>query len=231
VPLAHAFSLKLPQDYRVRDKTHVAIAFFYNPSLSRKEARETDWASGEDPRDMIAEHHPHPQEVRFNREGEFALIWLTESEFAGPECPLPHLGLGHAAACRQYIDFLDEDFPAEWLRLEAYADPNVGFQPVEQEDDQDEELDEQLDAKELNAPTTPSSPPPSYVSPYSERGDSQGMFDVGSHLGGTSFASRGLPPGLSAYYLELEHGFGGLDFGGEGNGQLDLLNETWAWQW
>jgi len=205
----------------------VALAFFHNPSWGRALGilRSECEKSGE------KEHHVHPREKRFNRDGEFALIWLTEEEFCGKVCDLPGAGPNASNACQEYLEFLDEDFPPEWFRLEAYEDPNVGFQPMEQEEDDEEELDEQLEAKELREPMRPSSPPPSYVSPYSERGGTQGLLDVGSHLGGTSFSARGLPSGLSSYYLEIAHGFGGLDFGGEGNGQLDLLNETWTWQW
>ena len=69
------------------------------------------------------------------------------------------------------------------------------------------------------------------MDPFSKRGQKLGLdaLSVGPHLGGTSFAAEGAPRELSAFYLELTDEIGGLNFGGNGNGQPDLLRQTWSW--
>jgi hypothetical protein len=50
----------------------------------------------------------------------------------------------------------------------------------------------------------------------------------GNHLGGTSFPGQSAPDGLSPFYLELRHDFGGINLG-FGSGQLDLVKPSWDW--
>lgn len=56
----------------------------------------------------------------------------------------------------------------------------------------------------------------------------QRAFHGRSHLGGTALPVQALPEGLTPYYLELEDGVGGANFGG-GNCQYDLENDTFDW--
>jgi hypothetical protein len=98
-----------------------------------------------------------------------------------------------------------------WLAERAF-DPNAGKAPIEVDDDHNDDgayVDVVL------------SEDPKLAAFFQEV---HGL----SHLGGTCLPVQGMPAGLTPYFLELEDGVGGANFGG-GNLQLDLESNTFDW--
>jgi hypothetical protein len=175
----------------------------------------------------------------------FAAIWLTQAEFAGPLCqpprlagnallqknpPPPWLGLGTARAAFDLhigsYERLDEIANKYWYRLFGRV-PEIGHHAygiaiTVREGDPNAgrpPRDKLLHKDELG----------DYVAPYSKEAE---PFDLArlsarNHLGGTMFPCQWTPK-YSATYLEIEEHFGGFNFGG-GNGQLDLASMKFDW--
>lgn len=208
IPLAHVFTLRLPEQYRARGPELVALSFFVQAS---------------DPPDtsdtLVSSATPHPTERRNNESNDdwcdFAWVWLTEAELAGAPCPPPELeGPADPAWALHLRAFEASDVPPEWLLLVPYDDPNVGLTPSDEEPEGDD----------------------AYTPWASERGKSQDLYATirtrtgGNHLGGT-YLGVARPDdlgGLRAWFFELEDEFAGLNLGG-GEGVFDLARETWSW--
>ena len=209
VPLAHVFTLRLPEAYRTRGPEYVALSLF-------AQASELPDTSAETSTDTLAplkrDTTPHPTASRDDWWSESAWLWLTEAEYAGAPCPPPTLTGPVAPAWALALRaFEASDLPPEWLALVPYADPNVGLLPTDAESEEE-------------AAYTPWS---------SARGEALMLMETittrasGNHLGGTYL---GVQPadGLSATFFELEDEFAGLNLGGD-EGLFDLAKNTWTW--
>jgi hypothetical protein len=209
IPLAHVFTLRLPEEYRVRGPELVALSFFTQAS-DAPDTTET----------LASSATPHPTQ-RCNYEAnddwcDFAWVWLTEAELAGAPCPPPVLeGPADPSWALHLRAFEVSDVPPEWLALVPYDDPNVGLTPSD---------DEPEDAE-------------AYTPWSSERGESIDLHEAivtrgsGSHFGGTYLGVAfvgDIGGGLSKYFFELEDELAGLNLGG-GEGVFDLERETWTW--
>lgn len=146
-------------------------------------------------------------------DGEFALLWLTAEELAagptGPHADLRAAGswIDESEGCNAW----DERDPRSDVWLVPRTDPNAGIIPQEFFDSE---------------PATAG-----YTNPFDAQSEIQPWAEslVGlSHLGGTTFHVQGLPEGLTPWYLELEE-IVGLNFGGDGNAQIDLESDTFDW--
>ncbi|MGU3494021.1 hypothetical protein ACLBXM_08265 [Xanthobacteraceae bacterium A53D] len=106
-PLEHHFTVRVPEPYRVKGQEYVGLAVFSDSSAEHRSSPAVlDFMHAAlDGRPLPEEVEPdlapflehlrnrHPMETRsfdllYNT---FAMIWLTEEEMAGPECPLPEL--------------------------------------------------------------------------------------------------------------------------------------------
>lgn len=70
-----------------------------------------------------------------------------------------------------------------------------------------------------------------YLNPYDDEEELRPWAEplwARCHLGGTSFPVQAMPEGLTPWYLELEE-IAGLNFGGDGNAQIDLESDTFDW--
>jgi hypothetical protein len=175
----------------------------------------------------------------------FAAIWLTEAEFAGPLCqpprlagsallqknpPLPWIEKGSARAAFDLhigsYDSVDEIANKHWYRLFGRV-PEIGHHAYGiaiASRDGDPNVgrpprDQILHKDELG----------DYVPPYSKQAEPLDLarLSARNHLGGTMFPCQWTPK-FSATYLEIEEHFGGFNFGG-GNGQLDLESMEFDW--
>ncbi len=207
LPMAHVMTLRLPEDYRVKGDEYVAIAFFQGEA-EIDDVPQLDSASRFSVQLKEATEHPMCERLTDLIGGEFALIWLTQDEYAaGPGVPPEDV---RASGERDDPTWIPNawDTPTEFCRLGLVLrdDPNAGRAPTEDETeggyeglyDQDGELHEWADRL------------------YGR-----------CHLGGTAFPVQGLPEGLSATYFELEE-FGPMNLGG-GVLQCDLTNGTFDW--
>ncbi|MFC9877954.1 hypothetical protein [Nocardia salmonicida] len=212
LPMMHALTLRLPTDFLRRGPGFPAIALFQGEGqFAGTDAVEADAAS-DDPlaRDLVATR-PHPKSQIMHDEigGAFALIWLTEKEFAGgPVAPPADVRLpGSPSASDEGCNAWDDVHPTVgvWL-AERTADPNIGIPPVEYEPN-----------TKYQDPLTEDSGWTAWAEPLFGR----------SHLGGTAFPVQALPEGLTPYYLEIEE-ISGMNLGG-GNAQLDLESGVFDW--
>jgi uncharacterized protein (TIGR02996 family) len=194
-PMRHILSLRVPEAYRPkRKKQHAAIAFFQEQPSERaapptpKKRRRTRWEHFED----------------CTARG-YALLWLTEDEWARSPCEPPVAGRD-----------------AEPIWLVPVRDPNAHRAPIAAA-----ELGTSLD--ELGVHVANGGYVPRELLEDLARlpqGTKAAMrefprWDGEPHVGGTSYAYQHVPRWLSARYIELDHGDGGIELGG-GNGQLDL---------
>ena len=257
-PMQPCFTLRLPEQYRVKGPDYVALAMFADQQRDEPDEVEAVAAylnaeTAQRPADphLIPywnyRQSRHPMEFRIKDiiDHNFAAIWLTEAEFAGPLCQPPRL-IGNP--------LLQNNPPPPWLQkgsARAAFDLNVGSY------DRAEEIalkywyrlfgripeighgayaiglslrkgdpnvgrpprDHLLHKDELGA----------YIAPYTEAAESFDLAKLSgrNHLGGTMFPCQGTPK-YSATYLEIEEHFGGFNFGG-GNGQLDLATMEFDW--
>jgi hypothetical protein len=257
-PMQPCFTLKIPEQYRAKGADYVALTMFADqqhdePSEVEAIADYLGTEASERPADpnlkpyWIYKQNRHPMEFRMKDiiDHNFAAIWLTAAEFAGPLCqppgltgnpllahnpPPPWLEYGSARATFDFhigsYDSIEEIANKEWYRRfgrvpdigqHAYA---IGIIPRDGDPNVGHPpRDKILHKDELGA----------YIAPYSKDAE---PFDLAplsgrNHLGGTMFPCQWTPK-FSATYLEIEEHFGGFNFGG-GNGQLDLEAMEFDW--
>lgn len=217
LPMMHALTLRLPEDYRRRGPALPAIAFFAAGDANQDPpsvAPVPDPDSSDPFLRDLAHHVTHPESTILTDliDGTFSLIWLSSKEFdAGPTAPPPDVR-------RPREHPYDAELARIWVPTEAPSaagtvwlverpDPNAGRTPSEDDESPDD-----------------------YRLRYDAGFEPRPWADVlsgRSHLGGTSFHIQALPEGLTPWYLELEE-FGGLNFG-TGNCQIDLESGVFDW--
>jgi hypothetical protein len=257
-PMQPCFTLRVPEQYRTKGPGHVALSVFADrqhdePDEVEAIAEYTSVDAAGRPADpdllpfWVHKQNRHPMEVRMEDAlgRSFAMIWLTEAEFAGQLCQPPRIagnrllgrnpsppwiekGSARAAFDLQigHYDSIDEITKKHWYRIFGQV-PDLGHRAYAiavcvREGDPNvgkPPRDKHLHHAELGE----------YVPPNSkdaERFDLKRLFGR-NHFGGTMFPNQWTPK-FSPTYLEFEEHFGGFNFGG-GNAQLDL--ETMAFDW
>lgn len=226
LPMAHLWTILVPEAYRIKGKDLVAISLFQADDHveDRVDGVEDMIANLTEVNDTDAEsfwaslsryaNYRHPQEIYLEDiiGGGWALIWLTEAEFFGESTPLPSKEDGI------YPDYEIEawsstcfakDEPAQFIKhVVRIDDPNVGKM-----------LEEWADEDDGNA----------YIPMFSEKGEVLKLdrFHAKSHFGGTANPIQAMPE-FSPFYIEFEETLGDANMGG-GNGQIDLLNNEFDW--
>lgn len=210
LPMFHAITLLLPPEYRRRGPDLPAIAFFQGEGQFAEPLTATD---GEDPFVVdVASAVDHPTLGRRVDliDGEFALVWLTRSEYdGGPAAPPPDPRRpGEHVADDEGPNAWDTHEPTRLVWLVDRPDPNAGHAPVDA----------------MAAATTPG-----YVTPFGAdfRRLPWAAALAWSHLGGTAFPVQSQQDGFTPFYLELEE-LPGLNFGG-GIAQVDLESDAFDW--
>jgi hypothetical protein len=260
-PMQHGFTLRIPEQYRTRGNDYVALALFADQQYDEPAYVETVGnylAANDSTRPVDANLLPyrtylqnrHPTECRMTDliDHNFAAIWLTAAEFAGPLCQPPDLSgnpllqqnqqpswLEHGAARAVFdiqtgsygsYDDLEELQKKYWYRLFDHI-PELGHGAygiaiAERMDDPNvgkPPRDHLMHKNELG----------DYIPPFAADGVARGLKKLHgrNHLGGTMFPCQWTPK-FSATYLEIEEHFGGFNFGG-GNAQLDLATMEFDW--
>lgn len=219
LPMFHLLTLRLPPAYRRRGAAQTAIAFFQGegqsarprpgaqpPTRLRRLLARTDLFAQAV---RCATDHPRLERRTDLIGGQFALLRLTEEEFAAnPSVPPPDPRRpGQHVANDDGPNAWDTRAPTRPVWLVERPDPNAGL-----------------------APADPfGATPPGYVTPCTDQGDrlpwAQDLAPC--HLGGTAFPEQDLPDGLTPFYLELAE-LPGANFGG-GVAQLDLDSDVFDW--
>ncbi|ARQ59252.1 UNVERIFIED_ORG: hypothetical protein GGE64_003075 [Rhizobium etli] len=248
LPLRHAFTVKLPPQYRTLGDNYVAISLFVDEQWETLPAREN-----------VAGGARHADPRRFDikyMDNEYVLFWLTEEEFAAPlgvpptiegapvpgwlsKSPLEYFGefnLPRTVAEQQaknvfspgglaVNELLAATRPQDgWKNLPGREALDYGW-PIEitlREGDPNigKPAREFRHQNELSG----------YIVAYSEEGQEQGLerfLDWQAHLGGTMFPMQGYPD-FSPYYIEISEIFGGFNFG-NGVAQIDLKEMKLEW--
>lgn len=232
-PMAHLLTLELPPVYRRKGDDLVGIALFQaddhvaTPTPGAEEALKKGVLSVESAfhASLVRAHahrHPRAVDLRDIIDGQFTLLWLRAEELAGSRTPPPADDRESTAIPEtgQNLNAWDHTAPtsAVWL-VERPFDPNAGKAPVEVFGDDDEPPPEYV-------------PSPHYVDVILTNVPKLRVFYQAvhgrSHLGGTCLPVQSMPAGLTPYFLELEDGVGGANFGG-GNMQLDLESGVFDW--
>ena len=195
----------------------------------------------------IYKQNRHPMEFSMKDiiDHNFAAIWLTAAEFAGPLCqpprltgnpllarnpPPPWLEYGSARATFDFhigsYDSIEEIAKKEWYRRFGRV-PAIGHHAyaigiIARDGDPNvghPPRDQILHKNELGG----------YIPPYCKEAEPFDLAQLSTrnHLGGTMFPEQWTPK-FSATYLEIEEHFGGFNFGG-GNAQLDLATMEFDW--
>lgn len=224
IPMAHLFTVKVPEDYRVHGKEFMAISLFYS-ELDQYDKDIYDFLTGKvqgipegqhgafwNTLDAYRENKPVKL---FNIPGEFneeyALVWLTQAEFEGEITELPENNLPYELPDMSdtAMVYNKNQKKTEFLKLvERENDPNTGKMPTDSDND------------------------PEYIPMYSEKGEELGLerFWGKLHFGGTSSPCQTEPTGFTPFYLEFDETLGNANFGGDGVAQLDLLRNKLVWQ-
>ncbi|WP_352309809.1 hypothetical protein [Psychrobacter sp. W2-37-MNA-CIBAN-0211] len=226
LPMAHLWTILVPEAYRVKGKDLVGISFFqaddaFEDRVGGVEDMITNLTemNNIDAEDFWASlsnyaNHRHRQETYLEDiiGGGWALIWLTEAEFSGGSTPMPNkentICLSYEVEEWSSTCFV-KDAPAQFIQhVVRIDDPNVGKM-----------LDEWPDEGDENT----------YIPMFSEKGEILKLdrFHAKSHFGGTANPIQGMPE-FSPFYIEFEEEFGDANMGG-GNGQIDLLNDQFDW--
>ena len=224
--MKHLFTVWVPHEYRVAGEQYVAVSVF----------------QGDDTDGYMKNEHPTAIQITDHLDTGYTWIWLTQEEFCGVLTPPPESGEKIAP---RFITIT----PRKW-------DPNVGKEPDESMDpfgDEDEDEDESYDAdqawvqelqeagkdphEEVRKLFTDEEYAELLEGPYIELLDPAGSkvklarFEgAWAHFGGTIAPdyAGGAPSLASPYFIEIEHNFGGANFGG-GVGQIDLGEEEVQW--
>ena len=249
-PLQHGFTLRLPEQYQVRGPGYPAISFFATApdNLSVPDWTQLDPAIITDPAysepanlderafwEAAQSRHPTTHWMKDVIGYWYALLFLTEEEFAGPQTTPPAtitnsinrhvtapLWLSKGSMVGFFGDApvtiddtlitprpgLSSNLAVRWSP--RAADPNAGV----------------------------ASGAPDYVKPYELDLTGEAALNVRyhewsedhafNHIGGTMRPAQQIPD-MSPFYIGFEEDFGGYNFGG-GNAQLDFraLKFDWA---
>ncbi len=226
LPMAHIWTLLVPEEYRVKGEKYVAISLFQADDHvandvegvvsvinDNKEIKNTNaqpfW-------DSLLEYakNKHPMEIYFEDiiGGGWALIWLTKEEFNSNLTELPNQD---DSVYPNYNSFdgtscFQQNEPPKYVKLiPRENDPNIG-----------RKLEEDPDQEEENA----------YIDMFSDKGKKLNLEEKywgKTHFGGTACPTQAMPE-FSPFYIEFEENFGNANMGG-GNGQIDLLNDEFDW--
>jgi hypothetical protein len=214
LPMMHVITLWLPADFQRQGPQYPGIAFFAGEGQFAPDAVTADATSDDAFLRDLAEAVEHPG-LRRRRDiigGEFALVWLTAEELApGPTAPRDDLRQDGAWADEsEGTNAWDNVEPTTDVWLVPRVDPNTGIAPVETDDE-----------PASNGYTDPFDEDYEFL-PWAE------ALEGLCHLGGTAFPVQAMPEGLTPWYLELEE-IAGVNFGGDGNAQIDLESDTFDW--
>ncbi|WP_284945102.1 hypothetical protein [Acidisoma cladoniae] len=241
--MRHAFTLKLPPDHRVKGPDLVAVSLFgtdwCGDSVAESKAVAAAWDAPAPPADPALRpvwlhrtgRHSHEYRMEDILGEPYAVLWLTEAEFAGRLCHPPlQPGSGHP----------EQPPLPRWMQLGAAAASGVAEAPPG-DLAHDVALRWTLRAHDPNAGLAPpagwsESTHAGYQSIWSR--DASGQVELESwaqgqapnHIGGTMQPVQAHPePGFSPFYVEFEEAMGGFNFGG-GTAQLDLdqMRLDWA---
>ncbi|NMM91589.1 hypothetical protein B2J88_46080 [Rhodococcus sp. SRB_17] len=217
LPMMHVLTLWLPGAYQRRGAHFPGIAIFAGEGqFAEGSASPIPNNQSSDPflRDLAAtQEHPGLQRRRDVIDGEFAILWLAADELAaGPTRPHPDLRNPNEHVDEsEGLNAWDDVEPTTDIWLLPRTDPNAGKAPREV-------WAGTVSADGYVNPSTGGSGLASWAEPLFAQ----------SHLGGTAFPVQGMPDGLTPWYLELEE-IAGLNFGGDGNAQIDLESEAFDW--
>ncbi|MFG3406579.1 hypothetical protein [Streptomyces sp. NPDC048142] len=224
LPMIHAITLELPEDYRREGADLVAISFFHaDDHVADDIEGVAELLAGTAPTAeqaadpflaavaaTAAARHPQQRDLEDLIGGAHALIWLIAEEFAapriGPPADIRPAGLGDRYSRGQ--NAWDDSAPETTVWIgERTGDPNTGIAPSEGGEG-------------------------GYTGAWSSDDEKLTAFwssvEGISHLGGTVMPCQGLPAELTPYVFELEDGVGGLNLGG-GNAQIDLESGAFDW--
>lgn len=232
-PMIHLLTIELPPAYRRRGEVLVGIALFQaddhvaKPTPGAAEALTTGVVPVESAFHASlarahANRHPEAVDLRDMIDGQFTLIWLRASELAGHTAkPVDDRESTSIPETGQNLNAWDHAAPASTIFLvERPFDPNAGKAPIEAFGDEDD------------AEPAEYVPSLEYVDVVLTKVAKLNAFYEAvhgrSHLGGTCLPVQSMPEGLTPWFLELEDGFGGANFGG-GNMQLDLESGVFDW--
>lgn len=229
-PLRHAFTLRLPPEYRVKGEQLVALSLFvgdmaeYAPSLE-------DFAP-----DLQASH-PQSYAMEDLACRSYVGIWLTQEEFDAPLCQPPMTPAMAKSLDFDEIKWIADGYAAQFrpprgpdgnrftwpqgdsdtdLRIAfpiatalREGDPNIGLPPRDEDEDDS-----------------------SYVPMFSDEGEELGLerFHAAPHvhhLGGTMYGD-GIRMYFGPYYLEFHEDFADCNLAG-GDIQIDLKRMILNW--
>ena len=141
LPMFHAITLLLPEEYQRRGPDLPAIAFFQGEGQFARPRERRGGVAGaldrlRDPFEAdLARAVDHPRLLRRQDiiDGQFALLWLTRQEFdAGPSAPPPDTRRpGEHLPDDEGPNAWDELAPTRRVWLFDRVDPNVGKHPVD----------------------------------------------------------------------------------------------------
>lgn len=246
-PLRHAFTLKLPEQYRTQGTELVAISLFVDEMFD--EALPL----------IRVDRLPVADKNRFDMEYlgcQYSLFWLTEEEYNGPlgrlpelDPKLPRLGWLHKSPIdyfgketlplvafnknSQYglLDAFDiqkpsdfEQLKSDWVISSADEALKFGFPIKITRRENDPNVGRP--ARELESQNAFSD----YIPVLSDKGRELNLirfYECDAHLGGTMCPVQ-IYPDFSPYYLEFSENLGGFNFG-FGVAQLDLKQMLINW--
>lgn len=241
-PLRHAFTVRVPEEYRTRGPHRTAISVFVDDQLMELEALPPDIVSalrgGPAPvvpglQDLLAHAAVYTEErVDMVDPGGvmWSLIWLDEAAFNGPLTRPPNLTANPLLASKT---------PPQWL-TEPYR---VTFDYNRLYDGWDQEILVDREHLDMALPLTlyPRKDDPNVGKPPRDRLEDclkSGYVEAHTvldppvpwrrirgmtHFGGTAFPVQPDMVPMSAQYIEMETGFAGLQLG-DGNARIDLAN-------
>ncbi|MCS6989587.1 MAG: hypothetical protein NZM06_08735 [Chloroherpetonaceae bacterium] len=236
LPMKHLFTVRVPEEYRARGKTFVAISVFQDLTDKRIEGVEESFRRKQvnakrlkipfwkNLSDYLAERHAQEVFAKHNHDDGWAWIWLTEKEFAALMCEPPPLDALDAHLGIETRNDLFFEPRTQKLKLSLRkGDINAGkalngFPKWERAINTLNEAEiEKIIATE-------------YIPMFSELGRRMKLerFWSYAHFGGTASPATVEPP-FSPAYLEFDESLGNPNLGGDGACQIDLLNEKLAW--
>jgi hypothetical protein len=250
-PLRHAFTMKLPEEYRTKGSQFVALSFFVDdqfetckevPDLKAFMESPSPVAPSDDDTWQVfskykEQKHPMAYSMKDTLDTEYVGIWLTEKEFTGRLCKPPDLKSNR---------LLDQKPEPGWLYkpLKEYFGHNVhlfdrhgkalhwlsstelhGAFPLEilEREDDPNVGKPPREWEQENAES-------GYIAIYTAEAEGLNLerFHGRNHLGGTMLPIQGYPE-FGPFYFEFEEYFGGFNFGfGVGQIDLELMQMDWG---